>query len=484
MVVSVHLVASLCLAKMAIAQPSGIACCDSKGITLERAYCSAPSSDGVSTWSEVETCWDLARSHFANKTASDGHQIFQVLFSSEVEEIRMPPEAPVLEFDADLLPEDGEPELGYLPYKLQFLFPKTIDGLCQYLQLADWKLHVTKHGGNALTRKYQAWQMSFAGCSQDLSYLHNLSLKSHGYGSPEFDFVTLEDSHDITSVEFVDEEEGDAPQSALIFLESVIRNCTIRYFGDVSGDFGNTYGRTQDGCQLIDSQFLVQDPLDLLPFFTYRTSKLASPYIFEWYGALANGLDMVHMQDSHIEYIRDVQLGTVQIQGCQFEPWIKETNPVISSKDVGTAAASFELYRADMGGEGQKTFGSMMRDSVVGIMWGVRVDQSATENATFVWRDWSQQGSPPQQWMEQEARIPSFNVMLNSTDPNAGFPQVMTGSLGCLRPEITFKSGDTSPIQQILIAEDSLTPGTRFLNYTSEACAETLHLQTVSNFVI
>lgn len=190
------------------------------------------------------------------------------------------------------------------------------------------------------------------------------------------------------------------------------------------------------------------------------------------------------MQDSHIEYVRDVQLGTVQIQGCRFEPWLKETNPVISGKDVGNTAASFELYRADSGGPGYKAYGSIMRDSVAGFMWGVRVAQSATENATFVWRDWSQRGSPPQQWNDDEARLPSFNVMLMSSDADSGFSQVMTDSLGCLRPVATFRSGKVSPIQQLVIGDDSKTPGTRFLNFTDETCTDMLTPQRVTTFVL
>merc|ERR1719433_731830 len=115
--------------------------------------------------------------------------------------------------------------------------------------------------------------MSFSGCDRESSFLRNLSFSALGFGSPEFDFVTIENSNDIVSVEFVDEEQGDAAERALIFQESVVSNSTIRYFGDVSGSIGEAYGRTQNGTYVVHSKFLVQDPSDLLPSFVYRTSK-------------------------------------------------------------------------------------------------------------------------------------------------------------------------------------------------------------------
>jgi|ERR1712224_336881 len=78
----------------------------------------------------------------------------------------------------------------------------------------------------------------------------------------------------------VDEEEGDATDSALIFQESVVRNCTVRYFGDVSGDIGQTYGLSQNGSRIIGSHFLVQDPIDVLPHIRLSDIEVRGPIQF------------------------------------------------------------------------------------------------------------------------------------------------------------------------------------------------------------
>lgn len=67
----------------------------------------------------------------------------------------------------------------------------------------------------------------------------------------------------------------------LTFTEAMLLNSTLRYFGDVSGDLGMTYGLTQNGSRAVGTAFLAADPRVYVPEYVYRPAGYA--HHFGWY---------------------------------------------------------------------------------------------------------------------------------------------------------------------------------------------------------
>lgn len=455
-----------------LAQPGGIACCGSTGaMTYGIGGCETSSQDGVASWADMELCWTAAATHFSNNTRSDQnetisdvYQIFQVILSSVVQNIARPAGRPPLLFDADLFAPGAQPRLGYLPWIIDFAFPVEYDGTCTELQLQDWAFRFSVHDGQPAPYSYRNLKVQWSGCNRTASSLVNFSYSALGLGSPTFSFLTLKDSTDIVSVEFAPLGQDDGVD-ALNFEECKILDSRLRYFGDVTGDVGGTSGRTQNGTVALRTSFIVQDPHAVMPAHHLRTGN--TPYSFGWVGTMnANSADTFsHMADCFVEYISDVQLGTVLVTRTSFSGWVAQNNPILAG--LFDQGPSFQVYRAD---GNLKAYGTLLKDSVVHYYWGVDLRYSSVDNTSFTWQDWSSYSAPVASWLSAEAENPSFSISLESNDSAALRPQTMNRSVACMRPAMTFKGGvDVAP--QRLAIDNTKTPGTHFYNLTDKQCA-------------
>lgn len=84
-----------------------------------------------------------------------------------------------------------------------------------------------------------------------------LPLQALGYGNIELSFLTLRDSV-ITSIEPPSLDTVPSAGAAFTADESDIIDSRIKYFGDVTGNFGQQYGLTQNGSRAIGSGFTVE----------------------------------------------------------------------------------------------------------------------------------------------------------------------------------------------------------------------------------
>ena len=112
-----------------------------------------------------------------------------------------------------------------------------------------------------------------------MQVLRNLSVSALGYANLELSFVTLRDSHHILSLDQPGPDGGAG--EVLTFTEAMLLNSTLRYFGDVSGDLGMTYGLTQNGSRAVGTAFLAADPRAYVPEYVYRPAGYS--HQFGWY---------------------------------------------------------------------------------------------------------------------------------------------------------------------------------------------------------
>merc|ERR1719291_800445 len=117
-------------------------------------------------------------------------------------------------------------------------------------------------------------------------------------------------------------------------------------------------GLSQNGSRAIGSTFLVEDPALHVPNYSYR--KFGDGYQFAWYGSFpqewGSTAEFVHLDSSVIEYIRDVQLGSVNISRCRFTPWTSKLNPIFSGAGARSTVNPPSVSLYDMESSGTRAY--------------------------------------------------------------------------------------------------------------------------------
>lgn len=491
----------------AAAQGTPFACCYGGG-NMEYGFCQAPWA-GVSTWRELQGCWANAAKHFSNTTivgeynltAAEKYSIFQVIIDDSATEIAADPGDPPLTFDADLIPDGAIPELGYLPFEMGIVLPWSQSG-CPTFALRDVSVVFTLHHQQPrdASRVYTPLTFSISGCGRDEQLLQNLSVSALGYANLELSFVTLRDSHNILSIDQPGLDGGGG--EALTFNEAVLLNSTLRYFGDVSGNLGMTGGLTQNGSRAIGTRFLAADPREYVPEYAYR--PVGQRHQFGWYGAFpqewGNGtLGFTHLEDSYVQYLYDVQVGSSNVTNCTFDGWFDPANPAFAPWAANSTALppSVDFYNMESlqrplwPGSGGAVVGTveslrhprrlapqertmsrlhrgggrerLRRDEKRDLQhaspsaeaarrgerttYGCNVSDSIVHYAwdvdllrSAVSRTtfrWAAQGMPiPAAWAKSPPVNPSFWINLLTYEEGAGFEQSVNDSLVCMRPKL------------------------------------------------
>lgn len=468
----------------AAAQEYPTACCYADG-HMEYGFCGATLA-GASSWLHFKTCWSQALRHFANTTIvgefnltmAEKYSIFVIMIDRNATKIQADPDDLPLTFDADIIPAGALPELGYLPFKLKVSLPygSSVDDPCPVFQLSDISIRVTLHHQQPRTpgRHYAGFTFGIDGCSRQAQTVSNLEFHALGYGNLELSFLTLRDSANIVSIEPPSSADIDGPAGdALAFVEADVINSTLHYFGDVSGQAGNTFGLSQNGSRSIGSNFLVENPVPVVPDYSYR--RTGDGYQFSWYGSYpqewnCSQRDFKHIDTTSVEYIRDVQLGSVNISRSSFLPWLDISNPVFHGLGARSTAnpPSIILYNMETGavGEHRLTYGCNATNSVFQYMWDVNILASAVTHSIL---NWSAAGaSIPASWTTTDPN-PSFWVDLQTDDPDAGFVRGINDTLLCMRPAIHV-NGTAVPEQSATVEKGSLVTRSPFLHTTDQAC--------------
>ena len=254
-----------------------------------------------------------------------------------------------------------------------------------------------------------------------MQVLRNLSVSALGYANLELSFVTLRDSHHILSLDQPGPDGGAG--EVLTFTEAMLLNSTLRYFGDVSGDLGMTYGLTQNGSRAVGTAFLAADPRAYVPEYVYRPagyshqfgwyawvplsafgrlqlpnlvaySCLGAPRIYSWaqiaslisthglrlppssvlmrsdclphqyswariaslirYGAFPQEWGnsthgFTHLENSYVQYLYNVQVGSSNVSNCTFDGWFDEANPAFAPWAANSTALppAVEFYNME-----------------------------------------------------------------------------------------------------------------------------------------
>jgi len=323
-------------------------------------------------------------------------------------------------------------------------------------------------------------------------------------------FLTMDNSN-LLSLEPPANDDISRSGDALHFQECDVINSTMKYFGDVTGEQGNSVGLTQNGSRAIDSRFLVSPPEHHIPQYTYRPN--GDGYQFSWYGSYPQdwgnpAQGWVHLQGSEVHYIRDVQLGSVNISRCTFAPWINEksplfqpganttdippgisfyneesmlsttttaqrraprrrSSPIVLPPHIPSLNETATTIRGDGSPVPRKTFGCNISDSTIKYIWDISILRSAVTRTIF---KWSAKGVPVQEsWTRTPPVNPSFWVNLDTASPQAGFPWTMTDSLACMRPAIMVH-GALYGQQNVTIDNSSVTVHSRFLHMGAAGC--------------
>lgn len=433
---------------------------------------------------------------------AEKYSVFVLMLDEHASDITAAAQDLPLTFDANTIANGSVPELGYLPFELKIQLPSgQTAGDCPSFQLRDLAIDITVNHGKPRdpTYSYAGFTFGISGCSRESTTISNFQFHAVGYGSLEFSFLTIRDSHDILSIE-PSHDVGGPADDALKFIECNILSSTFHYFGDVTGDLGQTFGLTQNGSRVVDTNFKVANPATSVPHYAYRDD--GDGYRFSWLGSFpeewntttANGF--MHMSGSTIEYIRDVSLGSVNVSNCSFVGWLSLANPIFSGTGARSTAnpPAINLYNMEsvtqpkrlrrdrrwLGGADKTsltaglgeglTYGCNVSDSSFQYIWDVDLLQSAVSRSTF---RWSAQGMPvPSAWTGKPTN-PSFWVNLLTSDIRAGFIRSINSSLACMRPEIQ-ANGSRVPAQQVTLEKDSQSYNTKFLHTTDAACSSAM----------
>jgi hypothetical protein len=267
---------------------------------------------------------------------AEKYSIYVVNVDKSAREIVQPRDAPVLQLDADVIAAGSVPNLGYLPFELAISLPQDPSGECVPFVFRDVAIDLTlnHHRPRDPSRVYSPLTFSINGCSRDIQTVRNLTFHAVGFSNLQLSFLTLADSHDVMAIEAPAKSVANLPAPALLFSECDVRNCTLAYFGDVEGGFGDAEGRTQYGTRSLGSSFRVADPHAHIPDYSFRAEADGS-YSFAWYGTFHNSSRAwVHLCDSNIQLIRDASLGSVNVSRCNFSYWTSPASPVFAEVAV------------------------------------------------------------------------------------------------------------------------------------------------------
>ena len=499
---------------------SPFACCFSNATLLYGGACSGPPPPGhppVSTFSDLASCWKRARSHFANNTivgaynltAAEKYSIFIInLGGSSIDGQNSAP----LKFEADIFADGATPELGYLPFELQIALPspKGRGHTCPRFALKnlaiDFSIGTPPPPGHA----HPGFTFTIAGCGRDAQAISGLDFHAIGFGTLQVSFATLRDSPSLLSIE---PSEGTAPiaADAFSFVESHIENSTISYFGDVTGDLGQSYGATQNGSTAVGSVFQVADPKSH-GSTSYRYRKSTDGYRFSWLGSMpqewsntSTSSSFAHLRHCKVQYIRDVMLGSVNVMDTSFDAWVDGANPVFDglgsrhdanppsftaynmeaftsasssssssssspSSAVRNSSNSRFLFDLRTAVDERRLFGANLTNVDVTFLWDVAILRSACHSCTIKWA--LDLPRIPHQWASLPSTAnPSFWVALETADPKAGFPQVVHASLACMRPATTLRNGSAVPPQRLTTDNESDISGSTFAWATASAAS-------------
>eukprot|EP00658_Telonema_sp_P-2_P077763 TRINITY_DN7115_c0_g1_i1.p1 TRINITY_DN7115_c0_g1~~TRINITY_DN7115_c0_g1_i1.p1 ORF type:complete len:328 (+),score=35.11 TRINITY_DN7115_c0_g1_i1:311-1294(+) len=312
-------------------------------------------------------------------------------------------------------------------------------------------------------RLYSRFTFSIGGCGRQHQRLHNLSMSAIGYGNLQLSFLSITDS-EVLSVEPPDAI-GALGGDAVRFEECDVTDTVVQYFGDVSGNLGNTFGWTQNGSRALRTRFLVADPVPLIPSYSYRDD-----YQFSWYGSYPQEWGALqrysHLAESTVEYIRDVQLGSVNLTRTRFRPWLDRGNPIFFSNST-RIPPSIQLYNMQSGGT--YSFGSYATECRFDFLWDADILESAVKRSQFRWARNVSEFPVPQSWSLSPPVNPSFWIALDSADNRSGFNQTMEDCVVCLRPAM---SAGTVPAQLPTIANGSVVRNTSFFFANVSKCSD------------
>jgi hypothetical protein len=378
------------------AQPSAAACCFAGGQVsyVRMPNCEPlPGQRGVSEWLDLCACWSAVEAHFGNRTVDVGpdgqnstiaerHPIFVVNLAARAA-IAAPAKATALVFDSSLLPPGAVPVDGPMRgFDVVFSFPEDEQTReCQQAALSGLTIAIT----DRQHLQPQRLGIQFAGCGRDTHRLDKLTLTTVGWASPSFEFLSVVGAS-ILTVEPPWNQDHPGTEAALSFIEADFVDSHVRYFGDVSGDFGDSFGATQNGSRALRCSFDVVDPRwpEIYgPTYSFRKfSDGVENYQFSWYGSDWDGT-FTHLQDCTIQYISDATLGSISVTGCSITPWIASASPVFNKASVWSSDCEppgLTVYNMGSDSLPMLDKGCNVTDSEVVAIWTVDITRSAMTN--------------------------------------------------------------------------------------------------------
>eukprot|EP00812_Abedinium_dasypus_P008577 NODE_232_length_1777_cov_157.003484.p1 GENE.NODE_232_length_1777_cov_157.003484~~NODE_232_length_1777_cov_157.003484.p1 ORF type:complete len:528 (+),score=118.75 NODE_232_length_1777_cov_157.003484:3-1586(+) len=458
------------VAAAALAAPVGaqndFACCAASA-TMTYGNCFSV-VDGIESWADFTKCWQRAKEHFSNTTRdqnnltiADRYQIFSFVLSvpksSSSSPARLsgdPPPKGVLSLDEAVMPPDDYMRLhGNLPFIITIDFPteRANASACANFVLDGLDMEFV----SGLARVQSPMQVRFSGCGASRSKLHNFHLRSLGWASPQFSFVQIEKS-EIVSVE-PSAERTSSYAEALCMMEVLVEHSTVKYFGSIDLDIGGTVGLPQNGVRIVESSLLALDPATVLP--GYRPAAQVDAYEVTFVGSFPDGppnetwpTTFVQMENALIEYIGDLQVGTVHAINGTFRPWLHASSPTWARDDPPLVS----VYRADGDKRG---FGSKFSQCVLEYAWGADIKLSAISDSLIKWVPPPADVSIPASWDNHSWAALTFD--LRTQDPSNAFPQPLFGCLICSRPTLR-NTGRTIPAENVTVSNGTDAPFTRF----------------------
>jgi len=383
------------------------------------------------------------------------------------------------------------PELGYLPFELQLVLPspQRRGAPCPPFVLSGLRIDLSP-GMRPSSVPRPGFTFSISGCDRHAQSIERLELSARGYGNLQVSFATLRDSPTLLSIE-PSHDVAPTAGDAFSLIESDVRSSRVAFFGDVTGNIGETVGRSQNGSRATDTVFAVANPETALPKgarpYIYR--KDGDGYRFSWYGAYPQEwgsaeAGFAHLSNVSVQYIRDVQLGSVNVSASRFAPWTAKANPIFRGGGARPTAnpPAFDAYNMDMdmdmessrwgpasqrGPASRPLFGCNLTDVVVEYLWDVDLLRSACTRCRF---EWVAAPVTPAGWTRSPPPNPSFWVNLQSDAPNAGFRQVVNDTLACMRPMLVLNGSVHVSAQQLTTDNHSFAFGTTWAHVGDAVC--------------
>jgi hypothetical protein len=401
-------------------QPAAAACCYAGGaVEYTRSPACDPLARYVSHWLDMKACWERLQQHYGNTTTAgpsdcgiDGdkpctiaelYPIFIINLASGIDIAAPPGPFDVLALDASALPPGLLPSQGPMgSFDIVISFPTGPDqtpGSCPTASLRGLTLVITdKHHVGAHPLNVQ-----IAGCGRVSSLLPDFQLVAVGWGMPSFEFIGMANAS-ITAVAPTSTE-GQGATAAVSWIEADILDSSVSYFGDIEGDFGNSYGATQNGSRAVRCNFDVVNPKELYgPTYKFRPTDADSNYQFAWCKCTASfyvspfeahtaysifladgatwGAAFSHIEDCMVEYISDVELGSVNVSGSSITPWLAAESPLFSGRlwNGYTNAPGITAYNMGSDSAPNVDMGCRIINSQLVGIWSIGAQYQASLN--------------------------------------------------------------------------------------------------------